>query len=308
MNKHPSMTLFEWTMLIVLAIIWGGSFFFIGLSAKELPSFTIVLLRVGLASIVLWPTLMLVRLKMPWDKEIWKIFFFIGLINNVIPFSLITWGQHHIASGLASILNATTPFFTIVLAHFLTQDERITRNRVLGLIIGFFGVAIIVGPDFIEGTSVNTFAQLAVLGAAFLYGFALVYGRKFNSMGIDPIIAATGQLTASTVVLFPIVLFVDSPWNLPSPSSTTWVAVFCLGILSTALAFILYYRILATAGAVNISLVTFLVPVSAIIMGVLFLNERLEKIHFMGMFVIWLGLAIIDGRFFKRPVRAESKL
>lgn len=293
------MTFFEWTILIVLSIIWGGSFFFIGLSAKELPSFTIVFLRVGLASIILWPTLMLVGLKMPKDKEIWKMFFYIGLINNVTPFSLIAWGQHHIASGLASILNATTPFFTILLAHFLTKEERISGNRILGLVIGFFGVTIIVGLEFIEGASVDTLAQLAVLGAAFLYGLALVYGRRFKKMGIDPVIAATGQLTASTLVLFPIVLWVDSPWNLPMPSSTTWSAIFGLGILSTALAFILYYRILATAGAVNISLVTFLVPVSAIILGVLFLNERLEVKHFVGMTVIWLGLAIINGRFFK---------
>jgi len=303
LNKHHSMTLFEWTMLIVLSIIWGGSFFFIGLSAKELPSFTIVFLRVGLASIILWLALMLVGKKMPGDKEIWKMFFTIGLINNVIPFSLIAWGQHHIASGLASILNATTPFFTIVLAHLFTREERISKNRLIGLVIGFFGVTLIVGLDIVEGASVNTLAQLAVLGAAFLYGFAIVYGRRFNSLGIDPIIAATGQLTASTVVLFPIVLLIDSPWTLPFPNSTTWAAILGLGVLSTAIAFILYYRILATAGAVNISLVTFLIPISAIILGSLFLNEALEDRHFLGMAVIWLGLTIIDGRFFKRTTK-----
>ena len=293
------MTWFEWTMLTGLSIIWGGSFFFIALSVKELPSFTIVFLRVALASLMLWPVLMLFGKKFPRDKEIWKMFFTIGLINNVIPFSLITWGQHHIASGLASILNATTPFFTLLLAHFLTREERITKNRLSGLVIGFLGVVLIVGLDFAEGASVNTLAQLAVLGAAFLYGLAIVYGRRFNSMGINPIIAATGQLTASTIGLFPIVLLVESPWNLPFPSHITWFAIFGLGALSTALAFILYYRVLATAGAVNISLVTFLLPVSAIFLGVLFLNERLEIKHFTGMTVIWLGLAIIDGRFFK---------
>ena len=226
-------------------------------------------------------------------------FFTIGLINNVIPFSLITWGQHHIASGLASILNATTPFFTLLLAHFLTREERISKNRLSGLVIGFFGVVLIVGLDFAEEASVNNLAQLAVLGAAFLYGLAIVYGRRFNSMGINPIIAATGQLTASTMILFPIVLLVESPWDLPFPSHVTWFAIFGLGALSTALAFILYYRVLATAGAVNISLVTFLIPVSAIVLGVLFLNERLEIKHFTGMAIIWMGLAIIDGRFFK---------
>ena len=289
-------------MLIILAIVWGGSFYFIGLSAKELPSFTIVFLRVGLASLILWPGLMLVGQKMPRDKEIWKMFFSIGLINNVIPFSLIVWGQHHITSSLASILNATTPFFTIALAHFLTEEERISKNRLLGIVTGFLGVSIIVGMDFIEGAGVNTWAQLAVLGASLAYGCALVYGRRFNSMGVKPVIVATGQLTASTFVLLPIVLLVDSPWTLPLPSSTTWAAIFGLGVLSTAFAFTLYYRILATAGAVNMSLVTFLVPISAIFLGVLFLNETLEFKHILGMAVIWLGLAIMDGRFFKRPI------
>ena len=293
------MTWFEWTLLIGLSMIWGGSFFFIALSAKELPSFTIVFLRVALASLMLWPVLMLFGKKFPRDKEIWKMFFTIGLINNVIPFSLITWGQHHIASGLASILNATTPFFTLLLAHFLTKEESISKNRLSGLVIGFLGVVLIVGLDFAEEASLNTLAQLAVLGAAFLYGLAIVYGRRFNSMGINPIIAATGQLTASTMILFPIVLLVESPWDLPFPSHVTWFAIFGLGALSTALAFILYYRVLATAGAVNISLVTFLIPVSAIVLGVLFLNERLEIKHFTGMAIIWVGLAIIDGRFFK---------
>jgi drug/metabolite transporter (DMT)-like permease len=296
------MTLFEWMMIIVLAVVWGGSFYFIGLSAKELPSFSIVFLRVGLASLILWIGLTLVGIKMPRDKEIWKMFFSIGLINNVIPFSLIVWGQHHITSSLASILNATTPFFTIALAHFLTEEERISKNRFLGIVIGFLGVSIIVGLDFIEGAGVNTWAQLAVLGASLAYGCALVYGRRFNSMGIKPVIVATGQLTASTFVLLPIVLLVDSPWTLPLPSSATWAAIFGLGVLSTAFAFILYYRILATAGAVNMSLVTFLVPISATFLGVLFLNETLEFKHIWGMAVIWLGLAIMDGRFFKRPM------
>ena len=293
------MTSSEWIMLIGLSIIWGGSFFFIALSGKELPPFTIVFLRVALASLILWPTLILSGKKFPRDKEIWKMFFAIGFINNVIPFSLITWGQHHISSGLASILNATTPFFTLLLAYFLAREERISRNRFVGLVIGFFGVILIVGLDFIEDGSVNTLAQFAVLAAAFLYGLSIVYGRKFNSMGINPIIASTGQLTASTIVLFPIVLLVESPWALPFPSSATWFAMFGLGAFSTALAFILYYKVLATAGPVNISLVTFLIPVSSIVLGALFLNERLEIKHFAGMVIIWLGLTIIDGRIFR---------
>jgi drug/metabolite transporter (DMT)-like permease len=227
-----------------------------------------------------------------------------GFLNNVVPFSLIAWGQSHIASGVASILNATTPLFTVVIAHVLTKDEKMTVTRLLGVIVGLVGVALMIGTDVLQSLGVNILAQLAILAAAISYAFAGVFGRRFREMGISPMAAATGQVTASSVMLLPIMLAVDKPWILPVPSPATIGALVGVAILSTALAYILYFRILATAGATNLLLVTFLIPVSAILLGVLVLNEVLLPKHFIGMALIGGGLAAIDGR----PIKAVRAL
>lgn len=296
---NRSMTPVEWLMLLTLSVLWGGSFFFTGVAIKELPPFTIVVLRVGLAAIILNVVIRAIGLKMPTDKAVWAAFFGMGLLNNVIPFSLIVWGQSHIASGLASILNATTPLSTVIVAHFLTQDEKMTGNRLAGVIAGLIGVVVMIGPEVLEGLGTNVVAQLAVLGAALSYAFAGVFGRRFKKMGVAPLMTATGQVTAATLILLPISLMVDQPWQLPMPSAGTWGALIGIAALSTALAYILYFRILATAGATNLLLVTFLIPVSAIILGSLALGERLDPKHFLGMALIGVGLAAIDGRLFK---------
>jgi drug/metabolite transporter (DMT)-like permease len=233
---------------------------------------------------------------MPWDGRLWAAFFGMGLLNNVVPFSLIVWGQSHIASGLASILNATAPLFTVIVAHFLTADEKMTGNRLAGVVIGFAGVVVMIGPAAIHNLGTNILAQIACLTAALCYAFASVFGRRFRNLGIAPVVTATGQVTASTIILIPIVLLIDRPWTLAAPSLPTWGAVIAIATLSTALAYILYFRILATAGATNIQLVTFLIPVSAILLGSFVLGERLDPKHFAGMGLIGLGLAAIDGR------------
>jgi drug/metabolite transporter (DMT)-like permease len=219
-----------------------------------------------------------------------------GLLNNAVPFCLVVWGQSHIASGLAAILNATTPISTVAVAHLLTHDEKITANRSLGVAIGFFGVVILIGPDSLKGLGADVLAQVAVLAAAVFYAFAGVYGRRFKLMGIDPILTATGQVTASAIVLFPAALLVDHPWTLTTPALPVWEAIVGSAMLSTALGYVLYFRILATAGATNLLLVTFLIPVSAIIMGTFGLGERLDARHFAGLAFIGAGLAAIDGR------------
>jgi drug/metabolite transporter (DMT)-like permease len=219
-----------------------------------------------------------------------------GLLNNVAPFCLIVWGQAHIASALAAILNATTPLSTVVVAHFLTDDEKMTGKRLAGVLFGLAGVAVMIGPDALKGLGGDLAAQLAVLLAAVSYAFAGVYGRRFARMGVAPLGAATGQVTASTIVLAPIALLVDRPWTLAPPSLAVWGAVVGIAALSTALAYVLYFRILATAGATNLLLVTFLIPISAILLGVLLLGERLDLRHFVGMALIGAGLAAIDGR------------
>ena len=286
----------EWAMLVLLALVWGGSFFFNGVAVRGLPSFILVWLRVAVAAAAL---LLLVRLlgqRLPTEPRIWVAFVGMGLLNNVLPFCLIVWGQHRIASGLASILNATTPLFTVLVAHLLTPDEKLTRPKAAGVVIGFCGAAVMVGPDAFGGLGTGLAAQLACLAAALIYAFAGIFGRRFRRMGVSPLATATGQVSASAVMLLPVVLAVDQPWTLAMPHAATWGAVAGVGLLSTALAYVLYFRILAAAGATNLLLVTFLIPVSAILLGSLVLGESLLPRHFAGMAMIGAGLACIDGR------------
>ncbi len=295
---NKTMSPLEWALLLALSVLWGGSFFFTGVAVKELPPFTIVVLRVGLAALILNFVVRAMGQRMPSATRVWVAFFGMGLLNNVVPFSLIVWGQTHIASGLASILNATTPLFAVVVAHVLTVDEKMTSNRLAGVLVGLLGVTLMIGPAAaLAGFGSSRIeAQCAVLGAAFSYSLAGIYGRRFKAMGVAPIVTATGQVTASTLILIPVALLVDRPWTLSAPSLETWAALLGIAALSTALAYILYFRILATAGATNLMLVTFLIPVSAIFLGSLVLGERLRPEHFVGMALIGLGLAAIDGR------------
>ena len=290
------MSVLDWSLLLALSILWGGSFFFVGVAVKALPPFTIVLLRVVIAAAALHLVLRVTRTAMPWDARAWRAFFGMGLLNNAIPFSLIVWGQTHIASGLASILNATTPLFTVLVAHVLMADERLTKGRIVGVLLGLAGVVALIGPQALTGLGNDVLAQLAVLGAAISYSFASLFGRRFKRMGVPPLATATGQVTASSALLLPVALIVDRPWTLPAPDLPVWGAVVGLALLATALAYVLFFRILASAGAVNLMLVTFLIPVSAILLGSVFLHEALGLMDFAGMALIGLGLAAIDGR------------
>jgi drug/metabolite transporter (DMT)-like permease len=293
---NRTMTLSEWGMLLTLSVLWGGSFFFASVMLTELPPFTIVMLRVSIAAVILNFVISALGLRMPRNGRTWVAFFGMGLLNNAMPFCLIVWGQTHIASGLAAILNATTPLSTVIVAHFFTSDEKMTGNRFLGVIVGLCGVVVMIGPLALKGLSVSIVAQLAVLAATVSYAFAGVYGRRFKRMGITPMVTATGQITASAIMLLPVALVVDHPWTLPMPSFPVWCAVLGTASLSTALGYVIYFRILATAGATNLLLVTFLIPVSAILLGSLVLGERLAPAHFLGMAIIGAGLAAIDGR------------
>jgi len=286
----------NWALIALLSIIWGGSFFFIGVAVKGLPPFTIVGLRVGIAALALHVIVRATHLRMPFTREAWVAFFGMGFLNNLLPFCLIVWGQTRIASGLASILNATTPLFAIIVTHFLTEDEKMTPNRLVGVLIGLSGVVMIIGTDALKGLGADVLAQFAVLGAAICYSLAGVFGRRFRRLGISPLITATGQVSASTVLLLPLAILADKPWRLPVPSIEIWGAVLGLALVSTAFAYIIFFRVLASAGVTNIMLVTFLIPVSAILLGVTFLGEHIQIKHLVGMGLIGLGLAAIDGR------------
>lgn len=296
MSQQKPMGTVEWLMLVGLSILWGGSFVFNGILVKALPPFTIVTARVALAALALHLILRMSGQSMPRDGKSWAAFFGMGLLNNIIPFLLIVWGQTHIASGLASILNATTPLFAVIVAHLLTDDEKMTAGRLVGVVTGFAGVALMIGPAVLGSLGDNTLAQLAVLGGALSYSVAGIFGRRFKRMGMAPMLPAAGQVTASAIMLLPVTLIVDQPWTLAAPGTETLAALLGLALLSTAIAYVLFFRILATAGATNLMLVTFLIPVSAILLGALVLGEQLQAKHFAGMAMIAVGLAAIDGR------------
>ncbi|MGE0212531.1 MAG: DMT family transporter [Parvibaculaceae bacterium] len=284
----------EWTMLLILSLVWGGSFFFFAVAVKHLPTFTIVFARVSLATLLLWATVVALGHGVPRSWAMWRQFLAMGLLNNAIPFSLIVYGQREIASGLAAILNATTPFFALIVANALTSDEKLSANKLAGVAIGLLGVATMLGLDLLEHLGQALTAQLAVLCASVFYGFATVYGRRFAAN--PPIVTAAGQTAGSTLILLPLMLVIDRPWTLEPPPLQVWLALAGLATVCTAFAYVLFFAVLKRAGATNLALVTFLVPVSAIALGVLFLGEHLAPRHVLGMAGIGLGLALIDGR------------
>lgn len=286
----------EWLLLLLLSFLWGGSFFFNKIALQDLPPLTLVLGRVSCAAVVLLCYVRLRGERMPTRFRQWHAFWIMGLLNGLLPFCLIVWGQQYIDSGLAAILNATAPLFTVALAHFLTHDEHLTPNRFLGALLGFVGVVLLMGTELLQGQSLQSLGQFAVLGAAFSYACAGIYGRRFREVSAP--VAATGMLISTACTILPIALILEHPWRL-QPQISSWGALLGLGLLCTALAYCIYFHILAAAGATNLMLVTFLIPISALLLGNLFLQEQLNNTAFIGMGLISLGLAAIDGRIFR---------
>ena len=294
------MSSFDWVMLLSLSLIWGGSFFLNAVILTELPTLTLVAARVSLAAIALWGFAAITGRLRGLTPAVWAAFAVMGFLNNAIPFTFIVHAQTSISSGLASILNATTPLFTILVAGVFLSDERFSVLRLAGVAIGLFGVVVMIGTDALDGIGSSVWAQMFSLGAAVSYGFASVFGRRFRRLGIDPIQVAMGQVTMSSLMLWPVAIVSDRPFDLAMPSVTVWGALGVLSVICTACAYILYFKVLERAGATNISMVTFLVPVSAILLGILFLGETLHISHVIGMLLIGLGLIVIDGRMFSR--------
>ena len=286
----------EWLLLVILSVLWGGSFFFIKIALVDLLPLTIVLGRVSLAAIVLIAFVYLRGQNLPNSPRLWRSFFVMGALNTLIPFSLIVWGETQISSSLASVLNATTPVFTILLAHLLTREEPLTFNRTIGIIFSFCGVVVLVGSDVSQGTQLQGLGQLAVMGATFCYGCASIYGRRFRE--IPAAVTAAGTLCGATVMMLPLTFVLEKPWTL-NPSAATWGALFALGVFNTAIAYLIYFHLLAVAGATNTSLVTFLIPISALFLGVFILHEQLHWNTLVGTILIFIGLAAIDGRLLK---------
>lgn len=300
------MSLRDWSLLIFLSILWGGSFFFVRVALDDLPPLTLVLSRVLIGAAVLAVVIRIAGEALPRRPMVWFTLAVMALLNNVIPFSLIFWGQTAIPAGLAAILNATTPLFTVVVMHLFTTDDRASPNKAAGVALGFLGVVVLVGPAALGRLDTPLWAIAACLAATLSYAFSGLWGRRIKALGISPTITAWAQLSVTTVVMTPIVSLVDRPWTLAMPGMPAILAVLALAILSTALAYIIFFRLLATAGPSNLLLVTFLIPVSTILLTSLFLGERLAPTHFAGMALIGLGLAAIDGRLWRRMVGART--
>ena len=289
----------DWGLLILLSILWGGAFFFSGVAVKELPPLTVVLIRVFLAALALLPLFWYFGHSMPKTLSAWIPFFGMGLLNNVLPFGFLFYGQTQITVGLSSIINAMTPLFTVVVMAMF-QEERLTTYRVIGVLLGVVGVAVLRGFDGpIDGT--QTLGIGLCLAGALSYGFAGLWGRRYLS-GVAPIKSATCQLLCSTVIIAVVVAFIDQPWTLSMPSQKTVFSMVMLAVFGTALAYIVFFKILVHAGASNVMLVTLLIPITALALGNVFLGEAIQLKEILGATIIGAGLLFIDGRLVNRVI------
>jgi len=290
------MSLRQWGLLLFLSVLWGMSYIFMELAIRDLPTFSIVFGRLFFAAVMLFSYIKVMGRKLSFSLQIWRMLFIASIIGMVIPFSLIVWGQHYVTASLSSVLNGTVPIFTVILTHFMTVDERMKLNKLMGVVAGFVGVAVIMGLDISELDTQGLVGQLAVLAGAACYAWATVYRRRFAAMGVRPLSAATGEMIIACFAMLPIVLFFEPPWAIDMPSLTSLWAVIGLGVFSTGLAFVMYHTLIPQIGAGNMSLVTFLIPISAILLGIVFLEESLSWNQLLGMGFIGLGLLVIDGR------------
>jgi drug/metabolite transporter (DMT)-like permease len=288
----------NWGLLLLLALLWGSSFFFYKILVAVLPPVTVVLGRVGIAAVAMNLWLVAQGQRMPLGRRLWLRFALLGFLNNVLPFILIAWGETRISSGMASILNATTPIFMVAVAHWGTEDEKLSPGKAVGIALGILGVIVLVGPSALGGGG-TVWGELAVVGASCAYGFGGVYSRRFKDL--TPLVAATGQITGATLLLIPLSLVIDRPWTLPMPGTDAWASLLAIALVNTALAYVVYYRMVASVGVTYISLVTFLIPVIALLLGAVFLGESVTLSALAGMAIIALGLASADERLFRRP-------
>ncbi len=291
----------DWAMLLGLALVFGSAFFFGDLGLKSFGPLTVAAGRVGSAAIILTAVALVRGRRFPGNAKTWAALLVMGALNNAIPFSLIFWGQTRIDSGLAAILNAMTPIFTVILAH-LVGDERLTMRRFAGVLLGFAGVAVLIGPSALSHLDPTDVAELAVLLAALCYALAGLWGRQFRSLPVE--VAAAGMLIGSSALMLPAAAIFERPWT-ASPSAVSLGGIAALGLLSTVIAYLLYFKLLARVGATNLLLVTFLLPIVALILGALFLGEHVQPMDLLGLALIMGGLAAIDGRLIARP-RARS--
>ena len=293
LEKDDTMSLRNFVILILLSLIWGASFLFIKVAVATIPPFSVAFGRTALAAMLLYLVLRSRGLRMPGWGPVWGTFLLMGLFNGAVPYTLITWAEIHIDSGLAAIVNALMPLFTVLLAHLFTGDERLNWMKVVGIFLGFLGVVALIGPAALKGLGKHVLAQLAVMAAALCYAVAIIYGRRLRE--ITPLVSATGQLFCAAFLTLPMILIFDAPWAL-SPSFISVAALTCLSLLGTALAYLLYYYLLQRIGSTNLSLVTYLLPITGVFWGALLLGERLHWSAFLALGLILAGIAGVNNR------------
>ena len=300
MTTAPELDGNGWLLIGILAILWGGAFFLIEVGLRSYPPISLVFMRLALAAPPMWIAMRLMGERLPTTGRIWGLLTIVGALNCALPFALFFWGQQYLDSGYASILNATTPLWGVLTAHFLTRDEKATPARIIGVLTGMAGIIVMVGPEAMKGLSNNLLAQIACIVSTIFYSFAAIYGRRLSQTALTPMAVATGQTMAAAVLMVPIVLFVDQPWAMATPRLDATLAGITLALLSTALAYTLYFRLIDRAGASNAQLVAFLMPILAVILGIAFLGESLNQGQIIGAVLIAFGLVIIDGRLLAR--------
>lgn len=300
MTQSPKLDGTGWLFIGILSILWGGAFFLIEVGLRSYPPTTLVFLRLALAVPPMWIATRMMGERLPREPRVWGLLAVVGALNCALPFVLFFWGQQYLDSGYASILNATTPLWGVITAHFLTQDEKATPARIIGVLIGMAGIVIMVGPGAMKGLSHNLLAQIACIISTIFYSFAAIYGRRLSQTELTPMAVATGQTMMAALMMALIVAVIEQPWAMAAPRLDSTLAGITLALFSTALAYTLYFRLIDRSGASNAQLVAFLMPILAVILGIAFLGESLSGGQISGAALIAVGLAILDGRLVAR--------
>ena len=286
-------------LLLILGTIWGGSYMFIKVIVAEVPVFTLVAGRLTLATMIMWGLLRAQGLSLPRSRRMWGRYAVLGFLGMAVPYSLISWGEQYISSGLASLLQATTPIFTVILVHFLTDDERITLAKTIGVVIGFVGVGILMLPDpstglragLRQGLRANLLGQLAIVGSSLCYAGTAIYARSWLR-GQPPLVSASGQLTMGMVYMLPASLLVDRPFDL-SPSLPVLASWTVLTVLGTVVAYVIYFSLIERTSATFVTTVTYIIPINGLMLGALVLNEPLNVTVLGSLVLILLGVLLV---------------
>lgn len=287
-------------MIGAMSLLWGCAFLLIEIGLRTIAPNTLVFLRMAIAAPFMLLFLAFLKERMPRDWRSWRQLFVLGALNAAFPFILFFWGQQYLDSGYASILNATTPLWGVVIAHFLTVDEKATQQRIVGVLLGLAGIIVMIGPDAMKGVSNSLLAQIACLVSTLFYGYAAIYGRKLGQSSMTPMVVATGQVITAALIMLPVMLWFDRPWERPLPSTESLLAATALAIPATAIAYLFYFKTIDRAGATNAMLVAFIMPVIAVMLGIAFLGEVLTGGQVIGALLIAAGLVAIDGRLLAR--------